>query len=544
SLLIETLILGAVGSLLGLLLSFLLAKKMLNMGISTTGSTPLEGFVVPVSDLIWLLLFSMLLAVLGVAGPIWSQFRTGVADMLQPGFVSRKNLSVLPPIYEFSWLIPPVFGVSYLAARPFLFSSLSIVQFFIIELLIILFLVFTTLVLVKPVVWHLMRFGEWLFKPLFPLETMLTGSRIRQNSSKLLFSIAGIIMVFSMLLALYSIIHALQREMYGWTAKAVEPYGFYKRNSVAPTRSHEEFKRRLEREGIALFRFSDYLQNKIKIRVVHSEDINNWLERYNQPLLTPGKIIISSYLAAKYRVAVGDVLRIQGSDGPHLFSISMVDDSVGFFPVMGSFMDLKHFALVSEGNPLFKDNLEKSLGRWAVARNLDTAAHANPLHSDLLRRQIPAPEYVFSTTGDYLRWLPREIRNDLLIFDFILYMTVLLACMGVANTLLIQVYGRRRELAVLKTIGIGRRTTVQLIMVEGFIVGLVSAAFVAVMGSAIGSVSVRFLDRFTPINYTYDFAIGPQIGVTILILFCCGLSAIYPALAASRISSAESLHYE
>ena len=542
SLLVETVILGVAGSLLGLLLSITLAYRLRRLNISTTGMTPLEGFAIPWGELSWLVLLGLLVAVLGVAGPVWTQFRAGITDMLQPGFISRKPISTLHRLQDFSWLIPPIFGVSYLAARPFLFSSLSVIQFFAIELLVILILVFTTLLLVRPLVWQLMRISEWLFKPLFPLETLLTGHRIRQESNKLLFSIAGIILVFSLLLALYSIINVLQTEMRTWIAKASEPYGFYRR--IETNLDSAKLPARLHKQGIAFFRLSDRLSGKIPLRVIHSEDVNMWFKQHDKPLLTPGKIIFSSYLAARFKVVAGDVLRLQGRDGYHLFTISAIDDSIGFFPLKGSYKDLKQFALVSEGNALFRDNLDPTLGRWAVARTLEPEAYPNYLHRDVLRRKLPAPEYRFSTTGDYLGWLPWEIRKDLLIFDFILYMTVLMACMGVANTMLIQVYGRRREMAILKTIGIGRRTVIQLVLVEGFMVGMVSAVFVSVLGNAIGAVGIRFLERFTSLGYTYEFTIGPQIGITILILICCGLAAIYPALAATRISSAESLHYE
>ncbi len=544
TLLVETLILGVVGTLLGLAFSFALSYKLMRWGISTTGLTPLQGYAVPWLELSALSLFSLMLAVLGVAGPVWSQYRVGIPDMLQPGFLARQAITDIPRLHEFGWMIPPLFGVSYLAMRPFLYSSLSVIQFFVTEVLVILALVFLTLVLVRPLIWQLMKIGEGISKPLFPLETMLTGHRLRVNSSKMLFSIAGVILVFSLLLALYSIIHALQKELYGWIDRASAPYGYYKIQRGVENDQQAAFAARLKQQGIAFFRLSQRLRGKVPIRVIDADALNPWLKSRGKPQLAPGEVIFSSYLAARFQVDVGDVLRFKSEGENHLFTIIAIDDSVGYFPAKSAYMDLKQYAIVSSGNPLFADNIDLSLGQLAVARNFAAGEHPKPLHRDGVRRLLPQPEYKFTVTGDYLNFLPWEIRKDLLIFDFILYMTVLMACMGVANTMLIQVYGRRRELAILKTIGIARRTVAQLVMVEGFMVGLVSAAFVMVLGNAIGAVGVHFLDRFTKAGYAFELTPGPQIGITVLIMICCALAAVYPALAATRISSAESLHYE
>ena len=55
------------------------------------------------------------------------------------------------------------------------------------------------------------------------------------------------------------------------------------------------------------------------------------------------------------------------------------------------------------------------------------------------------------------RWQRNEIDRDFKIFAFILFMTSVLAGVGVANSILIQVQARSRELSVLRALGVSRR---------------------------------------------------------------------------------------
>ena len=77
------------------------------------------------------------------------------------------------------------------------------------------------------------------------------------------------------------------------------------------------------------------------------------------------------------------------------------------------------------------------------------------------------------------RWRTREIDRDFLILDFILLMTVVLAGVGVTNTLMIQVLARSREFSVLKTLGVDRRQLVGIVLLEGLIQSAVSRPSVA-----------------------------------------------------------------
>ena len=123
-------------------------------------------------------------------------------------------------------------------------------------------------------------------------------------------------------------------------------------------------------------------------------------------------------------------------------------------------------------------------------------------------------------------------------------MTVGLAAIGIANTLLIQSLARKREFSVLRTIGMDRWQVTKILLFEGLIVGCVGALLAAIVGNALGAISVRFLDHFTLFDYRFQLSVRDTLLFSALCIATSLIAAIYPAFVAVRMSSAESLHYE
>jgi len=121
---------------------------------------------------------------------------------------------------------------------------------------------------------------------------------------------------------------------------------------------------------------------------------------------------------------------------------------------------------------------------------------------------------------------------------------LVLAAIGVTNTMLIQVRARQREFAVLRTVGMDRWQVLRMLLLEGLLIGTVSALLALIIGSLLAVVSVVFLDRFTLFEYHFSFSWRDTFWISALALVTCCISAIYPALGATKVSAAESLHYE
>lgn len=114
--------------------------------------------------------------------------------------------------------------------------------------------------------------------------------------------------------------------------------------------------------------------------------------------------------------------------------------------------------------------------------------------------------------------------------------------LSVANTLLMSVYGRVREIAVLRVCGFSRRQVAALILGESFVL----AAFGIVVGLSGGFVLLAFAERLPQLQGYVSPVVPPSvvaaiIGTAFLTNF---LGAIYPMRLALNIQPAEALRYE
>jgi putative ABC transport system permease protein len=537
SLVLESIILGVLGTLAGILAARPVASGLLAMGISTTGRTPSPDFSLPSLELSLMTVISLLIVLLGVISPVRTLYRLQIAQVLQPRFLAGGIDRGAFHYGGFSWLIGPVLLASYLAVRPFLANWLSVVYFFLFEAVFIVVLTLLTLWLTRPFLRLAIRLIELASTRLLPLETLLTVRRLRLTSRNFVFSITSVILVFSLLAALHALTRSLKNEIYHWSSEAMLPYVNYELGNMLPT--EEQFLELEQRSGLMVFRLSAKVTGNFPIRIVHGQDFERHRESLGLPPLERDQVIFSRTLAARFGANEGDLLLIDSETDRFEFEIVAVSDAIGTVAENAQYVDLKSYALFSDGNPLFRGNLDRTLGAVAVARRHDgRIPRVSQYH-------LLEPWYRYTRSGAALTgWKLREIDKDFLIFDFILLMTIILAFIGVVNTLLIQVHNRGRELSILRTLGVDRSQIFRLLLTEGLVIGVVGAFFATALGTALGMVTVTFLDHFTLFEYGFVWSGGAALAVAVFAVFTCSLSAIYPALVANRISTSESLHYE
>jgi putative ABC transport system permease protein len=169
------------------------------------------------------------------------------------------------------------------------------------------------------------------------------------------------------------------------------------------------------------------------------------------------------------------------------------------------------------------------------------------LHTrDRLQAALGAQAKV-STWSEIANWL-----TDMILFQRIMYgvigaVFVIVVLTGIANTMLMSVLERVREIGTMMALGVRRRQIVALFLTESAALGFCGG----VVGAAVGSLVVFWLHQrgldFPPPGTSIPNIVRPTIGVgynlfaVALSTVGATLSAIYPAFRAAQLRPAEAL---
>jgi putative ABC transport system permease protein len=127
------------------------------------------------------------------------------------------------------------------------------------------------------------------------------------------------------------------------------------------------------------------------------------------------------------------------------------------------------------------------------------------------------------------------------LFDVLAIIAVIVAALGIVNTLTMGVLERVRELGVLRAIGMSKRQAFRMVVVEAWVLGIVGVVLGAVVGIGVGVVMLAMGGTLAPVA---GLPILPIEVAAILGLVLPILAAIYPSRMAARVSIVQALQFE
>jgi lipoprotein-releasing system permease protein len=136
------------------------------------------------------------------------------------------------------------------------------------------------------------------------------------------------------------------------------------------------------------------------------------------------------------------------------------------------------------------------------------------------------------------------------VYFIVLLLIVLVAAFNIVATLIMVVMEKRKDIAILKSMGATRAAVGRIFILKGMIIGLVGTA----IGNTGGYIACWFLKRYQFIELPKDvFYVNtlpvkmyPEyfIGVTLASLLICLLATVYPARQAARLVPVDVIRYE
>jgi putative ABC transport system permease protein len=133
----------------------------------------------------------------------------------------------------------------------------------------------------------------------------------------------------------------------------------------------------------------------------------------------------------------------------------------------------------------------------------------------------------------YAEQQAEQIRQLLLVVSALLMLSIIIALLGIANTLALSVFERTREIGLLRAIGTSRRQTRRMIRWESIIIAVLGAALGIVIGIAFGAAAVGALrdEGLTK----FSVPVATMVTVLVMSMFAGVIAAIFPARRAARL---------
>jgi putative ABC transport system permease protein len=245
-------------------------------------------------------------------------------------------------------------------------------------------------------------------------------------------------------------------------------------------------------------------------------------------------VIVSDNFARLQRMSLGDRVDLASPDG--LVTLPIVGIVTDWSDQQGAvFIDRSVY------EQRWRDQTANVFRVYAKAgtdpqivrqRILDRLSPQQPRLLVLTNKEVR--DWVLELTGQWLQLTYSQV-----------FIAVIVAILGIVNTLTVSIIDRKRELGVLRAVGGFRRQIRQTVWMEAVAIGLVGLA----LGLVFGAANLYFLLQITgrdlsgmhlPYRFPFDLALMLLPTILAAALF----SAFWPAESAVRTSLVEALEYE
>ena len=536
--LIEGLLFGAIGSAAGIALGDALAFAILRTISQTVNALYIasrpESIVLTRGIIAAGVLVGMVLSLLSAIQPSIEAAKVRPNFLIQPGLqqrvrLARQRVFAMAAIVAFALaaiacVLPPVNGF---AIGGYVAVLLVVIAF---SLLAPAILTLTTLLLVKPL------------RAIYGTIGQLASASLPASLRRTAVATAALALATGMMIAVALMVGSFRETVRVWVNQTVSsdlwlrPAKLLSNADAAafPPSIGEELKRVPFIEAIDRVRGRDMIYRD-NIIAVGSGDFDVAARRGTLPMVTPhseeaalqeairrGGVVVSETFAVKFNMRVGDSVALPAAHG------------IEQFPITGIYRDYSNDRGVVV---MDRARYVKAFGDDAI--NTIIIYLRNGITVEDARRRLESmfgPKYhAFTVTN-------REIRTEVMrIFDqtfvityALLAVAIIVAILGIVNTLTALILERTRELALLRVIGMTVAEVRRMILLESSILALTSTGIGIAMGYVLSWILIYVINKQS-FGWTIEF----HAPVRTIVISCAitTLAAVVAGFIPSRLAA-------
>jgi putative ABC transport system permease protein len=245
-----------------------------------------------------------------------------------------------------------------------------------------------------------------------------------------------------------------------------------------------------------------------------------------------GSVFISSVISEKYNIRRGDQIFLKTSSGLQPFEVAevIVDFYNRGLVVTGNRLDLRRY-FRSEEVSMILIKTETANDTSEVIANIDDLYGKR--YSLSMESNTDIRESIFTLMNQAFS-----------MFDVMAVLAVMIASLGIVNTLTMNIMERTQEIGMLRAIGMTREQITNMVLAEAGLMGVIGGLIGLVFGVLLGRIFLTGMSAMS--GYQLDFIV-PASGIVISLivaLIISQMTAIQPARRAANTNVLEAIHYE
>jgi putative ABC transport system permease protein len=411
---------------------------------------------------------------------------------------------------------------------------------------------FTSLALLAPTFSHFLAgLLRWPMGKLFGMEGRLASDSLVQAPRRTSATVAALLFSLAFVLVMATFSTSVSAALARWIETSVNPDLFVSASENLTARVFQfpasvgDVLRRVpgvrQVDPVRLFN----IEYNGRMPLLVSLPINQFLRR-STPMMAEGRVedllpgmmgrngvLISNNMARIYHLKKGSRIYLDAPTGRHEFQV--VGVSVDYSSDSGSLLidwEVYKRLWMDDRVDTFDLMIEKGYDPDAVKREI--------------QRRFAESRNIFVLTNKDMRAELTRLTDQFLSLQYVqILLAVLVAVLGIINSLMVSITERKREFGILRGLGGGRSQVRKAIVLEAVCIGLV-AVLLGIGGGtilgyyAVGSFGAVFNGFVFPYVFPAVMSASLLPGVVIISL----LAAWYPSSMALRIPIVEALAYE